>query len=183
MSGWGWTSPSPGYAATGEDEECSFPGTGVCPEAGTVRPQLASCLSIGAYALLTSLLRLLKKVSLWTDFYISWFMGWVPQALKLSGKTENIWCEHYINTCKHTVNLMHLEHKEFILFLISGIAFAQSRCFIGLKSWITQQQSSACLQVGSTTWFRLFKAAVARATSRAGIWQSCQVSPRSNLAN
>ena len=121
MSGWEWISPSPGRAATAEDKERSFPGTAVCPGGGTVWPQLASCLSIGAYALLTSLLRLLRKASLWTDFYISCFMGWVPQALKLSGRTEDIWCEHYINVYNHTVNVLHLEHKELILFLTSGI--------------------------------------------------------------
>lgn len=48
-------------------------------------------------------------------------MGQVPQALKLSGKTEDIWCEHYISVYNHTASILHLEHKEIIVFLTTGI--------------------------------------------------------------
>lgn len=47
-------------------------------------------------------------------------MEWVSQALELGAKTENILCEHYIDVYNHTVNVLHLEHKELILFLTSG---------------------------------------------------------------
>lgn len=47
-------------------------------------------------------------------------MGQVPQELKLRGKTENIWCENYINGYNHAINLFHMEHKELFFFLITG---------------------------------------------------------------
>lgn len=83
-----------------------------------VSPQLAPSLTRAAYTMLICFLSLMKKASVWTDFYIS--CGWVPQILKFSGKTQNIWCEHCVNVYNHTVNAFYLEQKVLISFPTSG---------------------------------------------------------------
>lgn len=121
LIGWGpvcASFPCPGHTAAAGERELSLPESALCPGGGTRQPQLAPSQSRGAYTLLTSFLRLMRKASVWTDFYIS--CGWVPQILKLSRKTQNIWCEHYANVYNHTVNVFYLEHTVLILFQISG---------------------------------------------------------------